>query len=259
MTTSSVPEASFLDTDWVRQLDEQAIVPRAFTLAALAIDVETPILSADRAKLWSDKILPAQFTIGANGNLIPQVVKNLTALNPAAGTPEAKFLKLLQKPETVAATVQSQVDQYSSREKNLLGDQAKPADRSNEWIRLYKLALKRREAVLADATLKSLDETGGTLLLARGDSSVTVAALPSTTTTPKPVVSRPTVRLGDRGDDVVFLQRRLKALGVFSGTIDGDFGPQTKAAVIAAQQQFNLGADGVVGPATWAALQGTVA
>jgi Putative peptidoglycan binding domain len=253
----SVPEASFVDTDWLRQLDEKAIVPRAFILAALAIDVETPILSADRAKLWSDKILPAQFTIGANGNLIPQVVKNLTALNPAAGTPEAKFLKLLQKPETVATTVQSQVDQYISRESNLLSDQAKPADRSNEWIRLYKLALKRREAVLADATLKSLDETGGTLLLARGDSSVTVAALPSTI--PKPIVSRPTIQFGDQSDDVIFLQRQLKALGVFTGQIDGDFGQQTKTAVIAAQKKLNLGADGVVGPATWAALQGSVA
>jgi Putative peptidoglycan binding domain len=252
----SVPEASFLDTDWVRQLDEKAIVPRAFSIAALAIDMETPILSADRAKLWSDKILPAQFAIGDNGNLIPQVVKNLTALNPAAGTPEAKFLQLLQKPETVAATVQNQVNQYASRESNLLSDKAKPADRSNEWIRLYKLALKRREAVLADATLKSLDETGGKLLLARGDSTVTVAALPSTTT---PVATRPTLKLDAQGDDVVFLQRQLKALGVFNGTIDGDFGPQTQAAVIAAQKRLSLTADGVVGPATWAALQGSIA
>ncbi len=251
----SVPEASFIDTDWVRQLDENKIVPRPFTLAALAIDLETPILSADRAKLWSDKILPAQFTIGPSGNLIPQVVKNLTALNPAAGTPEAKFLQLLQKPETVAATVQKMVDQYSSRESKLLTVQAKPADKSNEWIRLYKLALKRREAVLADTMLKSLDETGGKLLLARGDSSINVAALPSTTI----VATRPTIRLGDQGDNVVFLQSQLKALGLFNGTIDGDFGPQTQTAVIAAQKRLTLTADGVVGQATWAALQGAIA
>jgi N-acetylmuramoyl-L-alanine amidase len=47
----------------------------------------------------------------------------------------------------------------------------------------------------------------------------------------------------------------LKALGFFSGAADGDFGPRTQAAVIAAQRKLNLTADGIVGNGTWTALQ----
>jgi hypothetical protein len=242
------PEPSFIDNDLVHQLMAQKILPPAFLAAALAVDLERPVLSIDRAKLWSDKILPAQFKFGATNDLIPQVVKNLTALNPAVGTPEATFLQMLRQPDAVKALKQK-VDQYVGRERGLLAG-AKLGDRSTEWIRLYKLALQRREALLNDGILKSLDETGGKLLLARGDIAATVSPLPSTTAKP-----RPTLRRGNQGEDVVFLQQRLKALGLFSGVVDGDFGPQTESAVIAAQRKFGLAADGEVGPATWAALQ----
>ena len=59
-----------------------------------------------------------------------------------------------------------------------------------------------------------------------------------------------TLRMGDRGDDVEWLQQKL---GI---TADGDFGPGTKAAVVKFQQEKGLGADGVVGPKTLAALGG---
>ncbi len=57
-----------------------------------------------------------------------------------------------------------------------------------------------------------------------------------------------------RGSAVNGLQMRLQAIGIFSGTIDGVFGAETQEAVKAAQRNFNLEADGVVGSATWAAL-----
>jgi hypothetical protein len=244
------PEASFIDNDFVSQLLSQNIVPPAFVAAALAVDLETPMLSPDRAKLWSDKILPAQFTTGAKNDLIPQVVKNLTALNPASGTPEAKFLQILRTPDTAVATLKTQIDQYVSRERNRLARTVKPEIRSQEWIRLYKRELQRREALLQDVTLKSLDETGGNLLLARGNVNAKVSPLPSTIVPPRPLV-----QLGDQGENVRFLQQLLKQFGVFNGTTDGDFGPQTEAAVILAQKQLRLTADGVVGAQTWTALQ----
>jgi hypothetical protein len=246
------PEASFVDNNFVQQLVEQNIIPKEFVAAVLSIDVETPVFSSSRAKLWSDKILPATFQVQPTNDLIPQVVKNLEALKPVAGTPEDSLLQLLRQPQNVIKNVQQKVNQYVTRETNLLGDKAKPAERSQEWIRLYKLALQRRETLLSDPVLKALDETGGKLLLARGDVAANVAALPSTIVASKP---RPTLRLGSTGEDVVFLQRRLQAIGVFSGTIDGDFGPKTQAAVIAAQKRLGLTADGVVGNSTWAALQ----
>jgi peptidoglycan hydrolase-like protein with peptidoglycan-binding domain len=54
--------------------------------------------------------------------------------------------------------------------------------------------------------------------------------------------------MGDGGDDVKTLQ---SALGIAA---DGDFGPATKAAVLAFQKKQKLYADGIVGSATWAAL-----
>jgi hypothetical protein len=58
----------------------------------------------------------------------------------------------------------------------------------------------------------------------------------------------PVLKMGDSGEDVKKLQT---ALGIVA---DGDFGPGTKAAVIAVQKNKNLYPDGVVGKNTWAAL-----
>lgn len=84
-----------------------------------------------------------------------------------------------------------------------------------------------------------------------------VAPAPTPSPTPSPTVSSvefPILRVGMQGDAVVRLQERLKTIGVFSGAIDGSFGPETEAAVQAAQRNFNLEPDGIVGPATWEAL-----
>lgn len=64
----------------------------------------------------------------------------------------------------------------------------------------------------------------------------------------------PVLKLGMKGPAVVGLQERLRTIGVFKGTADGVFGPETQMAVKAAQQSFELEPDGVVGPATWRAL-----
>lgn len=70
---------------------------------------------------------------------------------------------------------------------------------------------------------------------------------------PAPVQIR-TLRLGDKGDDVTALQRKLKLAGFYRTTVDGDFGPATEAAVKAFQRSAGLKADGVVGDRTRTAL-----
>ena len=63
------------------------------------------------------------------------------------------------------------------------------------------------------------------------------------------------LRLGSHSSAVKTLQQRLTALHYFDvATADGVFGQNTYHAVIAFQKVQGLTRDGVVGPATWAAL-----
>ena len=65
----------------------------------------------------------------------------------------------------------------------------------------------------------------------------------------------PVLKQGSQGAQVVSLQKQLKALGFDPGAVDGKFGPGTKKALIAFQKSKGLQADGMVGPASLAALQ----
>ena len=62
-----------------------------------------------------------------------------------------------------------------------------------------------------------------------------------------------TLRIGDKGSDVVLCQQDLTKHG-HTCTADGDFGPHTHSMVLAFQEDQGLSVDGIVGPATWAAL-----
>jgi hypothetical protein len=55
---------------------------------------------------------------------------------------------------------------------------------------------------------------------------------------------------------VAHLQQQLTDRGYDPGPVDGQFGPRTDAAVRQFQFDNGLAADGVVGPMTWAALNG---
>jgi murein DD-endopeptidase MepM/ murein hydrolase activator NlpD len=63
------------------------------------------------------------------------------------------------------------------------------------------------------------------------------------------------LNLGKNGWDVAALQFALATHGFPSGTFDGGFGPHTDAALRRFQRFAKLGADGVAGPATYAALR----
>lgn len=63
-----------------------------------------------------------------------------------------------------------------------------------------------------------------------------------------------TLRRGSAGSAVRTLQRRLKELGYYDGSIDGDFGSETLGAVRAFQRSNGLSVDGAAGVKTLAAL-----
>jgi peptidoglycan hydrolase-like protein with peptidoglycan-binding domain len=62
------------------------------------------------------------------------------------------------------------------------------------------------------------------------------------------------LRHGDSGTWVSHLQQLLLRTGYDPGPVDGEFGDETEAAVLAYQRGLRLAVDGVVGPDTWFAL-----
>ncbi len=87
---------------------------------------------------------------------------------------------------------------------------------------------------------------------AKNNNSATIS---QTAANPQPTsIDLPILKEGMRGSAISRLQDRLISLGFLQGEADGVFGSETLAAVKAAQSNFQLEADGVVGPATWRAL-----
>jgi hypothetical protein len=80
---------------------------------------------------------------------------------------------------------------------------------------------------------------------------------PSTTpsTATVPALTSGLLKQGTSGPDVKALQQALAAAGQSPGKIDGVFGANTEAALIAFQKSAGIPADGVYGPATKTALE----
>lgn len=69
-------------------------------------------------------------------------------------------------------------------------------------------------------------------------------------------IKLPLVQYGDSGPIVETVQALLKLANCDPGTVDGEFGNRTKAAVETFQRAHGLGVDGKVGGQTWPVLQG---
>ena len=81
--------------------------------------------------------------------------------------------------------------------------------------------------------------------------SVATTARPTATPTP---TAAAVLKKGSSGADVKTLQRRLKQLGYYTGSVDGDFGDATEKALRAFQDRNNLLVDGIAGKSTMAKL-----
>ena len=83
-------------------------------------------------------------------------------------------------------------------------------------------------------------------------------ATPPPTVTPggsSPAYPGSVLRQGSKGANVKTMQQRLSDLG-YTLSVDGNFGPGTRAAVEAFQRKKGITRDGCCGPGTWAALWG---
>ena len=86
-----------------------------------------------------------------------------------------------------------------------------------------------------------------------GGSGVTITNPPTSKPTATPFTG--SLKLGSSGPEVKELQQKLKSLGFYHGSVDGDFGEGTEAAVKAFQKQYGLTVDGKAGTNTLAKLQ----
>ena len=72
--------------------------------------------------------------------------------------------------------------------------------------------------------------------------------------TPTPTAAASLLKKGDNGEAVKQMQARLKELGYYNGSVDGDFGGGTEEAVRLFQRQNQLDVDGIAAKMTFAAL-----
>jgi spore cortex-lytic enzyme len=68
------------------------------------------------------------------------------------------------------------------------------------------------------------------------------------------IVEAASLKQGSRGEQVKTVQTRLKNWGYYTGVVDGIYGAQTAEAVKRFQRKNGLTVDGIVGPATAAAI-----
>ncbi|MBR2287765.1 MAG: peptidoglycan-binding protein [Clostridia bacterium] len=77
--------------------------------------------------------------------------------------------------------------------------------------------------------------------------------------TPRPTATASSLKKGASGSSVRTVQQRLKTLGYYTGTVDGEYGAGTEAAVRAFQKANGLTVDGKVGSKTLAKLNSSTA
>ncbi|MGF1516170.1 MAG: hypothetical protein ACFB5Z_21075 [Elainellaceae cyanobacterium] len=166
-----VPEPSHIDNDLVDRLMRQGIVTPEFVAAVAAIDLENPVLSKDREALLD--LIPDSFRFkpleGADplkakrhpDELTQTVIDTLKRLKPPSQSPAGELLTILQtdNPKRVLA---DRVKAYRTTLEAKL-DRRDAASRQAELERLYAVAIARRQAVLRDATLSALNESGDML------------------------------------------------------------------------------------------------
>ena len=114
---------------------------------------------------------------------------------------------------------------------------------------------------MASATLTGQSLLSGAQLNRAVASAVVPESAPDLSTEACPTAGRDVLKLGDGSilgcESIRQLQKLLADNGYALG-IDGEFGASTETAVRQFQSNAGLLVDGLVGPATWAALLGSV-
>jgi hypothetical protein len=164
-----VPEASFIDNDMVDLLIAEGAITVEFASAAVAVDLETPVFSRQRASLRA--FLPESFSYeplaGADplaagrhpDTLTEFVIANLEAGSPDPGTPAAEFLRLLRLDDPVAELRRRIISLREQLIAKLDPEEIRAEDRLTELLRLHDLARQRRGHVAMHQPFRNLIES----------------------------------------------------------------------------------------------------
>jgi hypothetical protein len=158
-----VPAASHVDNHLIDLLIQRGVITKEFAAAVLAVDHETPVFSTKTPGLlrfipttFRFKPLAAGAASAPHPDLLTQaVIAALQAASPAAGTPEADFLTVLQSPNPLSA-LRLRVLSYRQRIQTGLGDATM---RAAELRRLFQIAIDRRRAAVDHPVLGALKES----------------------------------------------------------------------------------------------------
>jgi len=120
--------------------------------------------------------------------------------------------------------------------------------------------LKRTRLLVPALSALALALALAVMLAACGSSSPTPAATVTVTASPTSPTASPSsaAYTGMPTASVIKLQKGLAAAGLYSGPIDGVYGPATEAAVKQAQVKLGVPPDGIWGPSTSKAYQAYV-
>ena len=172
----------------------------------------------------------ATLEYGSRGERVKVLQQALNQLGYSAGTADGRFGSGTQR-----AVVKFQ--------------QAKGLEADG---RAGRLTLTRIESEIGG----SAGGSGNTGAGAGGSTAVPDSGNTSSGNTSSGTAAAPTrtLRRGSTGEDVKAVQTRLKELGFYAKTVDGNYGSGTVAAVKAFQAANGLKADGIAGSATYAKL-----
>lgn len=160
---------------------------------------------------------------------------------------------------TSAARRTSASSSSSRLERGASGAAVKELQQLLKSVGLYGGSIGGNFGAATEAAVKAFQRNNG--LTADGWAGPQTMAKLRAAAAPKPPVSPAGGKLvlGAKGDEVKELQLRLKALGLYNGSVGGNFGPGTEAAVKAFQKMKGLTVDGWAGAETMAKLRGTSA
>jgi predicted chitinase len=183
---------------------------------------------------------PIQLTGRANYQKFGELLGLDLVNNPTiAATPEVGFRVAGLFWKSHGLNELADQEQFEKITRRINGGLNGQADRVMYYERAKKVLSKDDNAAAAAAGASA---AGGAADLSTQNSTGQAPAYPGSP-----------LRPGSAGATVRAVQQRLSELGQ-TITVDGNFGPGTKTAVATFQGSKGLSADGVVGPATWAAL-----